>query len=126
MLDREAYARGTTVYLQDRRLDMLPALLSEQLCSLRSGADRLAVSVLWMLGSDLNVQEVWCGPSIIRWAPLTGISWGLPQLGLLQPAVPTHGSAAQIHHVVSAQSRSEGTAAPPMPCKSAAAGRATS
>ena len=67
MLDREAYARGTTVYLQDRRLDMLPALLSEQLCSLRSGADRLAVSVLWTLGSDLNVQEVWCGHSIIRW-----------------------------------------------------------
>ena len=67
MLDREAYARGTTVYLQERRLDMLPALLSEQLCSLRSGADRLAVSVLWTLGSDLNVQEVWCGHSIIRW-----------------------------------------------------------
>jgi hypothetical protein len=31
-LDGEAAARGTTVYLTDRRLDMLPALLSEQLC----------------------------------------------------------------------------------------------
>ena len=37
LLDGEAAARCTTVYLVDRRLDMLPALLSEDLCSLRSG-----------------------------------------------------------------------------------------
>jgi hypothetical protein len=35
MLDSEAASRCTTVYLVDRRLDMLPALLSEDLCSLR-------------------------------------------------------------------------------------------
>ncbi|KAK9809126.1 hypothetical protein WJX72_009740 [[Myrmecia] bisecta] len=66
MLDGEARARGTTVYLVDRRLDMLPALLSEQLCSLRSGVDRLAVSVLWTLGADWAVKATWFGRTIIR------------------------------------------------------------
>jgi DIS3-like exonuclease 1 len=39
-LDLEARARGTTVYLTDGRIDMLPAVLSENLCSLIGGADR--------------------------------------------------------------------------------------
>lgn len=65
-LDGEAAARCTTVYLVDRRLDMLPALLSEQLCSLRSGTDRLAVSVLWTLSPDLHVRDIWFGRTIIR------------------------------------------------------------
>ena len=46
-LDDEALHRGTSVYLVDQRLDMLPALLSTNLCSLLSGVDRLAMSVLW-------------------------------------------------------------------------------
>lgn len=65
----EAQARGTTVYLVDRRLDMLPSLLSEQLCSLRSGLDRLAVSVIWTLDPDLAVKEVWFGRTVIRYRP---------------------------------------------------------
>ena len=49
-----------------RRLDMLPALLSEQLCSLRSGAERLAVSVLWTLDeASLEVLDTWMGRTII-------------------------------------------------------------
>ena len=67
LLDGEAYARGTTVYLQDRRLDMLPSLLSEHLCSLRSGVDRCAVSVLWTLNADYSIDDIWFGRSIIRW-----------------------------------------------------------
>lgn len=65
-LDGEAYARGTTVYLQDRRLDMLPSLLSEHLCSIRAGHDRCAVSVLWTLNADLTTHSVWFGRTIIR------------------------------------------------------------
>lgn len=49
LLDLEARARGTTVYLVDRRLDMLPSLLSENLASLLCGRDRLAVSCVWTL-----------------------------------------------------------------------------
>ncbi|GAB4819868.1 hypothetical protein N2152v2_006914 [Parachlorella kessleri] len=67
LLDAEAASRCTTVYLVDRRLDMLPALLSEHLCSLRGGRDRLAVSVLWTLReADLAVQTAWFGRTIIR------------------------------------------------------------
>ena len=40
MVDMEARARSTTVYLADRRYDMLPALLSADLCSLLSQVDR--------------------------------------------------------------------------------------
>uniref|UniRef100_A0A061QID2 DIS3-like exonuclease 1 n=1 Tax=Tetraselmis sp. GSL018 TaxID=582737 RepID=A0A061QID2_9CHLO len=66
LLDGEAAARCTTVYLVDRRLDMLPGLLSENLCSLLAGRDRLAVSVVWTLGPDLEVVGSWFGRTVIR------------------------------------------------------------
>ena len=47
VLDAEAKNRATSVYLQERRLDMLPARLCEDLASLRPKLFRLAVSVLW-------------------------------------------------------------------------------
>ena len=40
LTDREARDRSTTIYLADRRCDMLPAVLSANLCSLVSGTDR--------------------------------------------------------------------------------------
>ncbi|KAF0991301.1 hypothetical protein HZS_339, partial [Henneguya salminicola] len=56
-LDREAYRRGTTVYLVDRRIDMLPELLSSNLCSLRPNEDRLAFSVLYYIDNSGNLVE---------------------------------------------------------------------
>nr|XP_054497760.1 DIS3-like exonuclease 1 isoform X2 [Agelaius phoeniceus] len=50
--DVEARARATTYYLADRRYDMLPSVLSADLCSLLSGVDRYAVSVLWELEKE--------------------------------------------------------------------------
>jgi exosome complex exonuclease DIS3/RRP44 len=47
-MDAEAAARGTTVYLVDQRIDMLPALLGTNLCSLRPYVERLAFSVIWV------------------------------------------------------------------------------
>jgi exosome complex exonuclease DIS3/RRP44 len=46
-IDREAARRCTTVYMVDRRTDMLPGLLTETLCSLISDVDRMAFSVIW-------------------------------------------------------------------------------
>ncbi|KAI8061570.1 DIS3-like exonuclease 1-like protein [Gongronella butleri] len=64
--DLEARARGTTVYLADRRFDMLPSVLSERVCSLRHQVDRYAVSVLWTLDTQLQVVDTWFGRTIIR------------------------------------------------------------
>ena len=48
-MDDEAKLRGTTVYLVDKRIDMLPMMLGTDLCSLVGNRDRYAVSVLWVL-----------------------------------------------------------------------------
>lgn len=47
-MDAEAASRGTTVYLVDQRIDMLPSLLGTNLCSLRPFVERLAFSVIWV------------------------------------------------------------------------------
>ncbi|XP_072134063.1 DIS3-like exonuclease 1 isoform X2 [Mobula birostris] len=65
--DLEARSRATSCYLADRRYDMLPAILSAELCSLLGGADRYAVSVLWELDkNNYEVLKVWFGRSIIK------------------------------------------------------------
>lgn len=51
-IDREAQKRCTTVYLVDRRTDMLPSLLTTDLCSLREGVLRYTFSVLWEVDSE--------------------------------------------------------------------------
>ncbi|KAG2219093.1 hypothetical protein INT45_005824 [Circinella minor] len=67
LTDLEARSRGTTVYLADRRFDMLPSVLSEKVCSLRGDVDRYAVSVLWTLDSKtLQVLDTWFGRTLIR------------------------------------------------------------
>jgi exosome complex exonuclease DIS3/RRP44 len=50
-IDREAARRCTTVYMVDRRTDMLPMLLTTNLCSLVSDVDRMAFSVIWEIDS---------------------------------------------------------------------------
>ncbi|VDN11105.1 unnamed protein product, partial [Dibothriocephalus latus] len=65
-LDREAADRTTSVYLVQRVIPMLPSILSEQLCSLNPGADRLAFSVVFKVDSEAQVFDVWFGRSIIR------------------------------------------------------------
>ena len=65
-LDEEAANRGTTVYLADKRIDMVPGLLSSNLCSLRGGEERLAFSCLWELTPNADiVTTVFC-KSIIK------------------------------------------------------------
>ena len=56
-MDVEAAARGTTVYLVDKRIDMLPALLGTNLCSLRPFVERLAFSVIWVGRTLLLVKS---------------------------------------------------------------------
>ncbi len=56
-LDREALERGTSVYLVDRAIPMLPEQLSGDLCSLVVGADRLTISVIFHFDGDGTVEE---------------------------------------------------------------------
>jgi len=56
-LDREALERGTSVYLVDRVIPMLPEALSSDLCSLVPGQDRLTVSVVLDYDPALKLRE---------------------------------------------------------------------
>ncbi|KAK6748752.1 hypothetical protein RB195_001401 [Necator americanus] len=64
-IDEEAASRGTTVYLCDRRIDMLPALLSSNLCSLRGGEERYAFSVIWTMTPDAEILDTKYHKSLI-------------------------------------------------------------
>ncbi|XP_072818304.1 DIS3-like exonuclease 1 isoform X2 [Vicugna pacos] len=66
-IDIEARMRATTYYLADRRYDMLPSILSADVCSLLGGVDRYAVSVMWELDkTSYEIKKVWYGRTIIR------------------------------------------------------------
>ena len=65
-LDREAYARGTSVYLVDRVIPMLPFELSNGICSLNQGEDRLAMACEMILGPDGEVRSYEIVPAVIR------------------------------------------------------------
>ena len=56
-IDEEAKNRCTSVYLSDKRIDMVPTLLSSNLCSLREGVERFAFSVIWQLDQDANIKH---------------------------------------------------------------------
>ncbi len=65
-LDKEAFERGTSVYLVDRVIPMLPERLSNGLCSLRPNEDKLCFSAVFELDNDANVVEQWFGRTIIH------------------------------------------------------------
>ena len=71
-MDTEAAARGTTVYLVDKRIDMLPSLLGTNLCSLRPHMERLALSVIWELTPEAEIVNVCLQrPSLLQKAAFT-------------------------------------------------------
>ena len=65
-LDREALKRATSTYLVDRVIHMLPPLLSEKLCSLQAGEERLALSVFIDLAANGEVLSSSFHPSLIK------------------------------------------------------------
>lgn len=65
-LDKEAFERGTSVYLVDRVIPMLPERLSNGLCSLRPNEDKLCFSAVFELDNEANVIEQWFGRTIIH------------------------------------------------------------
>ncbi len=65
-LDKEALERGTSVYLVDRVIPMLPENLSNNLCSLRPDEDKLTFSVVVVLDENANIKKEWYGRTVIR------------------------------------------------------------
>lgn len=66
-MDAEAASRGTTVYLVDKRIDMLPHLLGTNLCSLRPFVERLAFSVIWEMDpKTAGIVDVRFSKSVIQ------------------------------------------------------------
>jgi len=65
-LDKEAVERATSVYLVDRTIPMLPEVLSNNLCSLVQGEDRLAVSAVFTLDAEANIVDTWFGETVIH------------------------------------------------------------
>uniref|UniRef100_A0A8C5LTN5 Exosome complex exonuclease RRP44 n=1 Tax=Leptobrachium leishanense TaxID=445787 RepID=A0A8C5LTN5_9ANUR len=65
-LDQESANRGTTVYLCEKRIDMVPELLSSNLCSLRSEVDRLAFSCIWEINQDAQIINTKFTKSVIN------------------------------------------------------------
>jgi ribonuclease R len=65
-IDREARKRGTSVYLGDTLVPMLPDNIAGDLCAFKVGKDRLAVSVLVTLDTDGQVIEYEIQPTLIQ------------------------------------------------------------
>ncbi len=64
-LDKEAYDRGTSVYLVDRVIPMLPERLSNNLCSLRPQEEKLCFSAVFEMSPDANIVDQWFGKTVI-------------------------------------------------------------
>jgi len=66
ILDKEAFERGTSVYLVDRVIPMLPERLSNNLCSLRPNEDKLCFSAVFELNEQAAVIDQWFGRTVIH------------------------------------------------------------
>ena len=65
LLDCEARDRGTSVYLVDRTVPMLPERLCNELCSLRPNEEKLCFSAVFKLNDDAEVLDEWFGRTVI-------------------------------------------------------------
>ena len=65
ILDQEAYARATSVYLVDRVVPMLPEILSNNVCSLRAHEEKLTFSAIFEVNEKAQIISQWFGRTVI-------------------------------------------------------------
>jgi ribonuclease R len=64
-LDKEALKRGTSIYLVDRTIPMLPEILSNDLCSLNANEPKYAFSAVFVVDKSAKVKGRWFGKTLI-------------------------------------------------------------
>lgn len=64
-VDKEARERGTSVYLVDRTVPMLPEKLCNKLCSLRPHEDKLTFSTIFEISPKAEIKQRWIGRTVI-------------------------------------------------------------
>ena len=65
-IDREARDRGTSVYLADRTVPMLPEKLCNRLCSLRPNEEKLCFSAVFEITPRAAIRKKWFGRTVIK------------------------------------------------------------
>ena len=65
-IDKEALERGTSVYLVDRTIPMLPEKLCNNVCSLRPDEEKLTFSVVFEMDDEARIYKHWIGKTIIK------------------------------------------------------------
>ena len=66
IIDKEAQKRGTSVYLVDRTVPMLPERLCNKVCSLRPDEDKLTYSVIFLMDEEANVKDWHLAKTVTR------------------------------------------------------------
>jgi len=99
-LDKEAYSRGTSVYLVDRCVPMLPERLSNGLCSLRPHEDKLCFSAVFKLDNNGHVLEEWFGRTVINSNHRFTYEEAQEVIELKQLPTPKKGSFTELYHAV--------------------------
>lgn len=85
-MDLEAANRSTSTYLVNKRLDMLPALLTTDLCSLKSNVDRYAFSVIWEVTPEAEILSVDFQKTVIH--SIAALTYQQAQSFIDQPDCP--------------------------------------
>ena len=66
IIDQEALSRGSSIYMPDQKIPMLPSSLAEDLCSLKAGQLRPAISILVNLNRSYEINDYEITPSLIK------------------------------------------------------------
>lgn len=96
-LDGEARRRATSIYLVDRTIPMLPEMLSNDLCSLNPGADKLAFSAIFTFDQKFKITSEWFGRTVIHSAHR--FTYETAQKTLETPSEPYHDELSILNQV---------------------------
>ena len=91
-VDKEARERGTSVYLVDRTVPMLPEKLCNKLCSLRPHEDKLTFSVVCEISPKGDIKSRWIGRTVIN--SDFRLDYDQAQ-GIIENAAPAEGSPSE-------------------------------